>query len=166
MKTEYWDVLNSNGELTGEKVKRGFSGRLKNGQYHLVVHIWVKNSKGQLLIQKRSPHKHPMAGEWAATGGAVISGETSKKAAIRELKEELGIIVHEDEIYYLGRIKRKANIKDIWWAGVDADTDRLDLQEEEVIDAKWVTKDELHQMINKGQFHNYGEDYFKKVFAI
>ena len=32
-----------------------------------------------------------MAGEWAATGGSVISGETSEDAAKRELKEELSI---------------------------------------------------------------------------
>ena len=37
---EKWDILNSAGEPTGETVVRE-ANALKEGQYHLVVHIWV-----------------------------------------------------------------------------------------------------------------------------
>lgn len=63
MAKELWDVLDKNGEPTGKTVSRGFKGAFPKGKYHLVVHIWIKNSKGEFLIQKRSSFKQPMAGE-------------------------------------------------------------------------------------------------------
>ena len=31
-------------------------------------------------------------------------------------------------------------------------------------EAKWVTQEELKQMIDNGEFHNYGKEYFMNVF--
>ena len=90
MINEIWDILNEKGCLTGKTAIRGI-GALKPGEYHLVVHIWVVSDDGKILIQQRSQAKKLMPGEWAATGGAAISGEDSFKAASRELFEELGI---------------------------------------------------------------------------
>ena len=90
MSIEIWDVLDENGALTGKTALRG-KGVLKSGEYHLVVHIWIVSSTGMFLIQRRADDKKLMPGEWAATGGAAISGEDSFAAAKRELFEELGI---------------------------------------------------------------------------
>ena len=87
---EKWDILNADGEPIGKTTLRG-KCNLKTGEYHLVVHIWMVSSKGEFLIQRRSENKKLMPGEWAATGGAAISGEDSYTAANRELYEELGI---------------------------------------------------------------------------
>ena len=38
------------------------------------------------------------------------------------------------------------------------------LQKSEVASAKWVDKKTLCEMIENRQFHNYGKDYFDKVF--
>ncbi|MBR4867836.1 MAG: NUDIX domain-containing protein, partial [Clostridia bacterium] len=114
--------------------------------------------------QKRSENRMPMPGEWAATGGSVLSGEESRAAAIRELEEELGIRVLEHEIHYKGRLTRKNSFVDLWQVGVDADLNSLRLQTEEVQEAKWVTKEELEKMIANKQFHDYGRAYFRKVF--
>ena len=87
---ESWDILSRNGKPTGKTVSR-MCPILRRGEYHLVVHIWTVDGKGNVLIQRRSDQKPLMPGEWAATGGAAVSGETSRFAACRELKEELGI---------------------------------------------------------------------------
>ena len=166
MSAEYWDILDKNGNFTGHRMKREPFNRFRNGQYHLVVHIWMKNSKGEYLIQKRSADRMPMPGEWAATGGSVRSGEESCQAAVRELHEELGIKVLENEIQHVRRFTRKNSFIDLWYVGVDATIDSLVLQKEEVQDAKWVTDDELRQMIHSGQFHDYGEEYFKEIFSL
>jgi len=162
---EYWDIITADGVPTGKRIKRCAFNHLLQGEYHLVVHIWIKNSKGEYLIQRRSVDREPMSGEWAATGGSVLSGERSEQAAIRELREELGITVKENELKYVERIVRKNSIVDIWRVGVDVALDCLELQEEEVMDAKWVTEDEFRNMISKGEFHNYGKEYFKYVFS-
>ena len=49
---------------------------------------------GRVLLAQRPPGK-TMAGLWEFPGGKVESGERPEDSLIRELKEELGIIVNE-----------------------------------------------------------------------
>ena len=156
---EKWDILNSKGQPTGKTALRG-SSVLKAGEYHLVVHIWIISSCGRVLIQRRSDEKKLMPGEWAATGGAAISGETSFLAAKRELFEELGIASDREIMTKLLRIKRKNSFVDVWVMTADVEADKLTLQKSEVAEVKWVTMSELDEMIANGEFHNYGDEYF------
>lgn len=160
---EKWDILDENGLSTGKTTLRG-RNLLKNGEYHLVVHIWIISSDGNLLIQRRAESKKLMPGEWAATGGAAISGENSFQAASRELYEELGIAADSKTLKKGFRLKRRNSFLDVWFTGCDISADRLTLQESEVAEAKWVTADTLKQMIDDGNFHNYGKEYFNLVF--
>lgn len=163
MITEKWDVLDRNGKTTGRTTLRG-RNFLRQGEYHLVVHIWIISDKGDFLIQRRSDEKKLMPGEWAATGGAAISGENSFMAARRELFEELGIKTNSDTLLKLLRIKRKNSLLDVWVTTFNQNSDTLQLQKSEVAEARWVKKEELEKMIEAGQFHNYGREYFDKVF--
>ena len=163
---EYWDVLNEQGEKTGKRLRRTTYNQLASGEYHLVVHIWIVSSKGEFLIQRRSKSRIPMPGEWAAIGGSVFSGEDSRSAAIRELREEMGILVLPGEIHYLRQFKRKNSMIDFWWARVDAELSSLCLDPNEVEEAKWISSDGLRQMIQQKEFHNYGRSYFSSVFSL
>lgn len=87
---ELWDVLDENGNKTGRTVERGQP--MAQNEYHLVVHVWVVNSKGEFLISKRSPDKS-FPNMWESAGGSAIAGEDSLTAAIRETREELGIVL-------------------------------------------------------------------------
>lgn len=106
-----------------------------------------------------------MPGKWAATGGAAISGETSVQAAMRELHEELGIKAQEDDMIFVKRLTRRNSFVDIWMLKIDIDISDLRLQKSEVAAIKWVTVNELKQMIKSGHFHNYGNQYFETVFS-
>ena len=159
---EKWDILNADGEPVGKTTLRG-KCNLKPGEYHLVVHIWIVSSRGEFLVQRRSDSKKLMPGEWAATGGAAVAGENSYTAANRELYEELGIPSNKQTLKKLTRIKRRNSLLDIWFINTDIKLERLRLQADEVAEARWVTEDELQNMIEKGVFHNYGKDYFKSV---
>lgn len=160
---EIWDILDENGNITGKTAVRGKTA-LKAGEYHLVVHIWVVSSYGNLLIQKRSERKKLMPGEWAATGGSAISGESSIYAAARELREELGIGAVKGSLKFAGRLNRRNALLDVWFIKCDADISRLRLQKSEVAEVKWVTPDELKCMIENRKYHNYGKEYFKLIF--
>ena len=160
---EKWDILNADGEPVGRTTLRG-KCNLKPGEYHLVVHIWVLSSRGDILIQRRSDNKKLMPGEWAATGGAAISGEDSYTAARRELYEELGIPSNRQTLKKLTRIKRRNSLLDIWFINTDIESDSLRLQADEVAAARWVSRNELKEMIKNGQYHNYGKEYFDTVF--
>lgn len=164
MIVEKWDILDKEGKPTGNTTLRG-RFPLKPGEYHLVVHIWIISSDGKYLIQRRSDTKKLMPGEWAATGGAAISGEDSFTAAKRELSEELGIFMNESTAKKAFRIKRRSSLLDVWMTCCDIPAEELALQESEVAEAKWVTANELKDMIKYGEFHNYGNEYFDRMFT-
>lgn len=162
MSIEIWDILNENGEPTGKTTLRGHAS-LRAGEYHLVVHIWIISTKGAFLIQRRADDKKLMPGEWAATGGAAISGENSFEAASRELFEELGIPSDREHLKKLARIKRRNSLLDVWAIVCDIPANKLVLQRSEVAEAKWVSEGELNEMIKNGNFHNYGKEYFDNI---
>lgn len=161
---ERWDIRNEKGEVTGKTVIRG-NTRLAPGEYHLVVHIWVVGSDGRLLIQRRANDKELMPGEWAATGGSAVMGEDSVHAAMRELKEELGIAAAKADMHFVRRLTRKNSFVDIWMTQSDTPADKLTLQPSEVSDAKWIWPMDLLHMVREGGFHNYGRDYFDIVLG-
>ncbi|MBO5358629.1 MAG: NUDIX domain-containing protein [Clostridia bacterium] len=163
MNKEIWDIFNEKGVPTGKTAVRG-RGFLKPGEYHLVVHIWIVSPDGRFLIQRRSEKKRLMPGEWAATGGAAISGESSFQAANRELFEELSIKSDEKTLKKIFRLKRRNSLLDVWLIKAEPTPESLTLQESEVAEVKWVTKTELQHMIKTGRFHNYGREYFQKLF--
>ena len=160
---EKWDILNADGTPTGKTTLRGRCN-LKQGEYHLVVHIWIVSSRGELLIQRRSDDKKLMPGEWAATGGAAIAGEDSYTAANRELYEELGIPSNKQTLKKMARIKRRNSLLDIWLVNTDVEIQKLRLQQNEVAEAKWISREDFEKMIKDGKFHNYGKEYFDTVF--
>ena len=164
MSKELWDIYTASGEKSGRKVVRGKSV-LKSGEYHLVVHIWILSSKGDFLIQKRAEEKKLMPGEWAATGGAAVSGEDSFTAARRELFEELGIPSDEHTLKKILSLKRRNALLDVFAITADVKAEDLSLQESEVAEVKWVNRATLCEMIKNGEYHNYGNEYFSHLFA-
>jgi len=149
---EMWDILDADGKKIGRFVRRG--DELKEGEYHLVLHIWIKNSKGEYLISKRCPNKD-FGNLWECTGGSAIAGEDSLTAALRETKEELGLTLNPDKgemIYSLKRLGSFHNIVNVWMFRDDFDISDVVLQEGETCDAKWASQDEINRMIVSGEF--------------
>ncbi len=155
---EIWDILDENGNKTGKTIIRG--EQLKVGQYHLVVHIWIINHRGEILIQKRPEHLEFAPGLWATTGGSAIQGEDSITAACREVEEELGIVLDVNSMLMPVRYKRKNSLVDILVVNQDIKLENLKLQKEEVSDVKWVTVNELKKMILEGSFYKSSNEYF------
>lgn len=163
MNAEIWDIIDQNGNKTGKTTVRG-RFNLNPGEYHLVVHIWIISADGKILLQKRSDSKRLMPGEWAATGGAAVAGEDSFAAASRELYEELGIKRSRDKMQRAFRLKRRNSLVDVWFTQFDSNSDQLTLQKDEVAEVKWANLDDLESMIKDGRYHNYGNEYFGRVF--
>ena len=87
---EYWDIFDMDRRSTGRQHLRGTP--MADGDYHLVVNIWVVNSAGQVLLTQRHPDI-PFGLKWACTGGSAITGEDTLTAALRETREEIGLEV-------------------------------------------------------------------------
>ncbi|WP_059172367.1 NUDIX domain-containing protein [Bacillus sp. FJAT-27445] len=159
---EHWDVYDRNRVKTGKTAIRG--EKLAQGDFHLVVHIWILNSKGEYLIQKRAPHVKGFPNMWATTGGAAIKGDDSAAACIRETKEELGIIPDMEKAEVVFTIVREESISDVWLIRQNVDISECVLQEEEVSAVKWATAEEILSMAEKGEFAHYR--YLNELFAL
>lgn len=159
---EIWDILDEDGNKTENTIKRG--EELKNDQYHLVVHIWIINDSNQFLIQKRAEHLELEPGIWATAGGSAISGENSKEAAIRELKEELGFKPKSQNMKKLKRLQRKDNFTDIWILEQDISLKDVNHSKKEVSKVKFVNISELKKMIEQNKFYDYGDEYFRYIW--
>lgn len=144
---EIWDVYDENRIPLGKTIARG--DRMKKGEYHLVVFVWVFNSRGQLLLTKRSPEKRSFPNKWDPTGGAVQAGENSLQAVQRELFEETGIRAEQSEFIWIDTYRRagKNDICDVYFLRRDVSLDELVMQEGETCGAMWVSRQELERMI-------------------
>ena len=96
---ELWDLYNENREPTNRIHIRG--EKIPDGFYHLVVHVWIKNSKGEYLISQRAASRPTFPLMWECVGGSVVTGEDSLAGALREAKEEVGIDLPPDRGHLL-----------------------------------------------------------------
>jgi 8-oxo-dGTP diphosphatase len=69
-------------------------GRSVSIKVVLVVACALVDTDGRVLLAER-PAGRAMAGLWEFPGGKVEAGEQPEQSLIRELKEELGIVVNE-----------------------------------------------------------------------
>ena len=145
---EYWDLYDADRKPLGRTIKRGDA--FADGEYYVCCEIWIQNSQGQFLMTQRHPDKKA-GGLWEFTGGGVLAGETTKQAAMRELEEELGIQVKDPEMSLLAVYQQRNYFMDIFVVKKNVDTTTLVLQPEEVVDAKWVSHEDVLKMIEEKQ---------------
>ena len=150
---ERWDVLDVQGAPLGMTKARS-EPRL-DGEYQLIVHVWIVDRARNFLIQRRAEHLAWWGGRWACTGGMVSAGEESRAAAVREVAEELGLHVDPAALRLLVRLPTRDQLEDIWEIEVDRDAlGELSLGEE-VMDYRWATAEEVKGMIEKGEYFRY-----------
>lgn len=144
---ELWDVYDENRVATGKKHVRGVP--LGKGEYHLVADVWTVNERKKVLITRRHPDK-PYGLMWECTGGAVVSGETSVEGALRELSEEVGIKTEKEQLRLIHTIRQTERFVDTYITKQKITIEDIILQPEEVVDAKFVTFQELLAMWEQG----------------
>lgn len=133
---ETWDLLDEQGAPTGEVHHRGDPG-WPPGRFHLMVATCVVRSDGLVLLTRRAATKtFPFL--WEIPGGSVLAGETGTQAAVRELREETGLVVDEGALERVGRGVESASFLDVHVATVPG-RPPLVLDPAEVDAAAWVT---------------------------
>ncbi len=154
---ELWDLYNENRECTGRTHIRG--EKIPQGFYHLVVHVWIRNSKGQFLISQRSADRPTFPLMWECVGGSALAGEDSLTAALREAKEEVGIDLSADRGKMVHSVIRGVihgvsfgDIMDVWLFEYDGEADLNNATTAEVAQAKWMSREEIKALFAEGEF--------------
>ena len=173
---EYLDILDENGNKTGEKKSR--RDVHSKGYWHKGVHIWIINSKKELLVQRRSANKDVYPNKlYISVAGHPVSGEDEIEGIKREFKEEIGIELNKNKLKYLFTFAQKVvendgkfldnQFYDVYLVEMDLDIKKLKLQEDEVSDVMNIYYKDFEKMIeNKNKdIVNHPEEW-KRLFEI
>lgn len=160
---EQIDLYTIDRERTGETAFRGT--HLADGRYRLVIHVCIFNSRGEMLIQHRHPEILRWPGYWdVSVGGAATAGDTSRSAAERETREELGIELDFTRERPAISVTFRGGFDDFYLVTADLDADSLVLQAEEVTEARWASLQEIESMIDEGSFIPYEKNLLRYLF--
>ena len=153
---ELWDLYNENRELIGCDHIRG--EEIPQGCYHLVVHVWIRNGKGEYLLSQRSADRPSFPLMWECVGGSVLKGEDSLTGAIREVQEEVGVLLSAKRGTLVKSVVREElngvpfrDILDVWLFEYDGPVTLEQATTQEVAQTAWMTKTEIHQLLDDGK---------------
>lgn len=158
---ELLDVYDDLGNVTGRTVVRGDKSVKLNEHEHIAVAIiFIENDKGEFLIQKTSKEK---GGYYSSTGGHIDSGETPLNTIKREVLEELGVNIDKDNIVEYGAILHDKTIIFLYYIKKNIDINKVKLQKEEVDYVKYMSKNEINELIKNNEMLKSHGNMFKEI---
>ncbi len=164
LEDEFLNLIDEHSRLTRTAKPRSLVHR--DGDLHPTVHIWLIKRRDMgiyVLLQKRSPEKDVNPDRYdVSAAGHVSQGGEFRHAAVRELKEELGIEITGEKLELIGLINsvtKYGEINDnelsaVYLCREDIDTDRLVLQSSEVSEVCWAEIDEILSIMKNDDFPN------------
>lgn len=165
---ELIDILTSDGKPTGKIALK--SEAHKNGWFHATVHIWLYTADKKILLQQRAFTKKVFPGLWdISVAGHIAAGEDILTAAKREVFEELGLPITEEELFKIGtrihHVEHKNGIIDnehhhVFIAELKSSVEKLILQKDEVegvklFDLEVLTSTKNLENVLLPRFHEY-----------
>lgn len=149
---ELIEIVGRDGNFTGQIIDKE-EAHDKN-LLHNEVAVFIINDKKQVLLQKRSANKRFNPDKWALCAGHVDAEESLETAALRELKEEIGIDITINDLKPFA--EREFTISDsnshityFYYTKSNLNEKDFIIQKEELSEVKWFDIDEVIDMIKK-----------------
>lgn len=137
--------VDENNNITGS-ISRS-NAHTKRGVYYRTIFVLVKNSKDEIMIQKRSATKDLYPNCWdLSVGGHVGYGQTYEQAAAREVGEELGMSVSESDLISKGDVLVKLPNSGEWFRVFEYNlkpTETPAANQDEINDIKWMSIEDI-----------------------
>ncbi len=174
MDNELLDITDEHGNLTGKTCLK--SEAHKYGYFHATVHIWLYTSNKKIVLQKRALTKKVFPGLWdISVAGHIGAGEKIISAALREIKEEIGFDLTEENLFKIGTRKHQVHhdngiidneFHHVFIAELNVPLQNLTIQESEVaalklFDLHILLNTKKHENVLLPQFH----DYYSSVYT-
>ena len=173
MADELIDILTASGSFKGEvKLK---SEAHKKGLWHASAQIWLYTPNGEILIQKRAINKDTYPDLWdISVAGHLSASDSPISAALREIEEEVGLVISAEALHFLKTIKNsKSPTKSI----IDNEfnhlficctpiiIEHLKLQVEEVAEIKLLTIPDFERELQNSytKFVPHGIKYYSYI---
>ncbi len=161
----------------GEFIAPGLSrDEIKDGALHASSHVWNVRRHDEvceIMLQRRAHDKATWPGFWdISAAGHVDFGETPLQAVKREAKEEINVVLDDDQLSLLFVRKDWMAFQEFveneyrWVYLYDWHDERTDLFDGEVDELKWVSFEQFFEMIKNPDRHklvNQGEGYFNTL---
>lgn len=149
---ELIEIVDENGDFTGQIIDKDEAH--DRNLLHNEVAVFIINDKGQVLLQKRSANKRFNPNQWGLCAGHVDAGESLESAALREMKEEVGIEVPADELKpYAEKVfiirNSNSHVVYYYYVRLNLSEDDFVVQKEELSEVKWFYIDEAIDMIRQ-----------------
>lgn len=172
---ELIDILDSEGNATGKTALK--SEAHKNGWFHPTIHVWFYTSDGKVLIQQRAKNKetHPLLWD-VSVAGHISAGEDVPHAAVREVKEEIGIETSKDNLQEIAVFKavhehsdelRDCEFHHVFLCELNVPITALKKQESEVADLALIRlhkfTEETWGLANLRKYVPHGAEYYKTI---
>jgi len=175
MVEESVDVCDEKNNLTG--ITKFKSEAHKKGLWHRTAHIWVYNSKGEILIQLRTKDKTTYPDMWdISAAGHVSAGEDPLTSGLRELYEEIGLKVKKNDLKFYRILKDSYKYKSmknnqfcyVYFLKYDGDISKLKLQKEEVQKIRFLSPKQLEIELKKypDKYVPNGEYWFEIIHEV
>lgn len=176
---ELIDILDSEGKPTGQNCLKSIAHQ--HGYFHATVHIWLYTKDEKILLQKRAATKKVFPNLWdISVAGHIGAGEQILDAAVREVYEEIGLIIQKKDLKKIGTRKHQVahdnGIQDnefhhVFISELRVPVDELIVQEEEVAGLKLFDLTILRQTKNLenvllSSFHDYYCKVFEKIYSV
>lgn len=159
---ELWDLYDENRIVIGEHVR---GKELPADSYHLVVHVWIKNSRGQYLMSQRAKSRPTFPLMWECVGGSVLKGESSLQGALRETKEEVGLrLPPENGKLLFSKIRKPFHdIVDVWLFTYDGTVSLEHATTDEVEQTIWMDRAGILKLKEEEKLVHTLDYFFEKV---
>ena len=164
---EFLDIVNEKGIPTGQTVDRD-TAHLK-GIWHRTSHVWLvrkKNNNLQVLLQKRAAIKSFPGCYDISSAGHIPAGEGFVASALRELKEELGVVAKAEELIccgdrtivwddvFFGKEYHDRQYTRVFVLWKDLEETDFRLQQEEVDSVRWMDLDLCMKCVEENTFRH------------
>ena len=174
--------VEENDEVIGPISK--FDSHYGEGKYHRAFSVLLFDTSGRLLLQKRASHKITFPDVWANSccSHPLYSEDELelkdslgvKRAAIRKLEQELGIHPSQvpiEKFDFVTKMRYQARQDEEWIEReidhclvIHVDVD-VNPNPNEVEEIKWVSKDELEEMLVADDDNNIIAPWFRCIAA-